>query len=157
MARGSLVTHCQTQHGVDKGGLGSERDDADGGDEPGTYRMAFTAREVPRPCPVEGCSGRASTRTAMKVHFCNQHVKDTVVILEEGNLPHPRCPLCDMLMPLKALNGTHRRMSQCTWVADQKRRRSAAEEEREVTARDFSAYGSPLEMLTSFKYLGWVI
>ena len=32
-----------------------------------------------------------------------------------------------------------------------------AEEEREVTARAFSAYGSPLEMVTSFKYLGRVI
>ena len=31
------------------------------------------------------------------------------------------------------------------------------EEEREVTARDFSAYGIPLEMVTSFKYLGRVI
>ena len=36
-----------------------------------------------------------------------------VVILEEGNLPHPWCPLCDMLVPWKDLNGTHRRMEQC--------------------------------------------
>ena len=28
------------------------------------------------------------------------------------------------------------------------------EEEREVTARDFSGYGRPLEMVTYFKYLG---
>ena len=32
-----------------------------------------------------------------------------------------------------------------------------AEEEREVTSRDFSAYGRPLEMVTSFKHLGQVI
>ena len=32
-----------------------------------------------------------------------------------------------------------------------------AEEEREVTARAFSAYGHPLEMVTSFRYLGRVI
>ena len=31
------------------------------------------------------------------------------------------------------------------------------EEERAVTSRDFSAYGHPLEMVTSFKYLGQVI
>ena len=31
------------------------------------------------------------------------------------------------------------------------------EEERAVTSRDFSAYGHPLEMVTSFKYLGRVI
>ena len=33
----------------------------------------------------------------------------------------------------------------------------AAEEEREVTTRDFSVYGRPLEMVTSFRYLGRVI
>ena len=32
-----------------------------------------------------------------------------------------------------------------------------AEEEREVTTRYFSAYGRPLEMVNSFKYLGQVI
>ena len=32
-----------------------------------------------------------------------------------------------------------------------------AEEEREVTVRAFSAYGRPLEMVASFKYLVWVI
>ena len=32
-----------------------------------------------------------------------------------------------------------------------------AEEEIGFTARAFSAYGPPLEMVTSFKYLGWVI
>ena len=38
-----------------------------------------------------------------------------------------------------------------------KRWKLAAEEEREVTARSFSAYGRPLEMVTSFIYLGRVI
>ena len=38
-----------------------------------------------------------------------------------------------------------------------KRRRLAAEEEREVTTRGFSTYGHPLEMVTYFRYLGQVI
>ena len=33
----------------------------------------------------------------------------------------------------------------------------SAEEEREVTPRAFSAYGRPLGMVNSFKYLGWLI
>ena len=93
LTKGSLVTHRQTQHGVDKGGLGSEgggSDGCDGGNDPRTYRVAFPARAVPRPCSVKGCSGRASTRTEMRVHFWNWHVRETVVILEEGNPPHPR-------------------------------------------------------------------
>ena len=61
------------------------------------------------------------------------------------------------MVPWKVLNGTHRRMTQCTWGAERKRRRLAAEEEREVITRAFSAYGRPLEMMTSFKYLGRLI
>ena len=38
-----------------------------------------------------------------------------------------------------------------------KRWKLAAEEERAVTSREFSADGSPLEMVTSFIYLGRVI
>ena len=66
----------------------------------------------------------------MRVNFWHRHVKDTVVILEEGNLPHPRLPLCGMLVPWKALNGTHRRTAQCNRGAERKRRQLATEEER---------------------------
>ena len=52
LAKGSLVTHLQTQNGVDKGGLVSEGGGADGGNDPRTYCMAFPVREGPRPCPV---------------------------------------------------------------------------------------------------------
>ena len=76
-----MVTHHQTHNWVAKGELGSERDEADGGEGPRIYRMVFPARAEPRPCPVKGCSGRALTRTAMKVQFWHQHVRYTVVIL----------------------------------------------------------------------------
>ena len=61
--------------------------------------MSFPTRAGHRPCPVEGCSGRASTRMSMRVHFWYRHVKETMVILEEGKLPHPQCSLCYMLVP----------------------------------------------------------
>ena len=51
---------------------------------------------------------------------------------------------CDMLVPCKALNGTHKSTSQCTQGAEQKRRKLWSEEEREFTARAFSAYWPPL-------------
>ena len=89
----------------------------------------------------------------MRMHLWNRHVRYTVVILEEVNLSHPRCPLCYIMVPWKALNGTHSRTSQCKRGTEQKRCRLAAEEEREVTAMAFSAYVVPLEMVTSFRYL----
>ena len=66
---------------------------ADGG--PRTYKMSFPAKGGPRRCPVTGCPGDLATRTAMRVHFLHRHVHNTVVILEEGNLPFPRCTRCN--------------------------------------------------------------
>ena len=157
MEKGSLVTHRQTQHSVEKGGLGPADDKASRGNNPRTSRMEFPAKAGPRPCAAEGCSRWLLTRTAMRVHFWHWHVRDTMVIMEEFNLPHPLCPLCDMLVTWRDLNGTHLHTVQCKWVAEQKRRKLAAEEEREVTARSFSSYGLPLYIVTSVRYLGQVI
>ena len=38
-----------------------------------------------------------------------------------------------------------------------KQRKLVTDEARSVTSREFSAYGHPLKMVTSFKYLGIVI
>ena len=66
-----------------------------------------------RQCPVEGCPGVSETRAAMRVHFVHRHVQDTVVILEEGKLPLPRCPRCDLQVSRRALNGRHLGTNQC--------------------------------------------
>ena len=50
--------------------------------------MAFPSKAGPRPYPVKGCSGRETTWTAIWMYFWHRHIQDTVVILEEGNLPH---------------------------------------------------------------------
>ena len=90
MAAGSLASHLMTQHGKVAETRRSWRTPA-AGDGPRTFRMAFPAKGGPRICPVERCPGQAATRTAMWVHFLHRHVLDTVVILEEGHLHHPRC------------------------------------------------------------------
>ena len=92
----------------------------------------------------------------MQVHLWHRNVWDNVVILEVGNPPHPRCPLCDMLVPWRLLNRIRHR-AKCKKGAEQKRRRLVAEEERVVTSRAFSTYGISLDMVTSFQYLGRVI
>ena len=67
-------------------------------------------------------------RTAMRVHFLHIHVWYIVVIMKEGNLPHPRFPQCDMLAPWKTLNGRHITTNQCAKGAEQKSRRMVAED-----------------------------
>ena len=62
-----------------------------------------------------------------------------------------------MLVPWRYLSRRHQRTAQCNKGAERKRRSLVVEEERMVTSRAFSTYGSPLEMVTSFVYLGRVI
>ena len=93
----------------------------------------------------------------MQVHFLHRHVLDTVVILEEGNFSHPRCPQYDILVPYCILNKRHPVTAQYAREKERKRRRLAEADLRESTEREFQAYGAPLENLTVFKYLGRVM
>ena len=106
MAAGSLASQRMTQHGQATDQRWSW-EASDTGGEPQTYRLDFPTKGGPQSCPVEGCPGRSGTRTDMRMHFCNQHVRDIVIILEEGNPPHSRCSRCNMLVPWRALNGRH--------------------------------------------------
>ena len=87
----------------------------------------------------------------MRVHFLHWHVQDTVVMLDEGNFPHPWCARCDMQVPRNALNGHHRGTAQCAKGVERKRRRLAETETRENLERAFSAYRQPMEEVTEFR------
>ena len=80
----------------------------------------------------------------MRVHFLHQHVHNTVVMLEEGNSPHPRCARCDMQVPRKALNGRHLGTAQCAKWAERKILWLAETETRENSERAFKAYVEPM-------------
>ena len=123
------------------------------GGEPTTYRIEFPKGGT-RECPVEGCFGRAGIRTAMRLHFWRRHVRDVVIILEEGNLPHPRFPRCGMLVPWRSLNGRHKNTEMCRSGADRKRRRLAEAEVRESAEMTFEVYRKQLQSVPSFQYLG---
>ena len=105
-------------------------------------------------CPVDICQGRASIRTGLRVHFVHRRMRYTVVIVEEGNLPHPRC---NILVPLTALNGRHLNMSLFSKLAESNLRRLPVEEVRAFTETVFWAYGRPLTIVAAFKYLGRIL
>ena len=77
----------------------------------------------------------------MQVHFVHRNVHDTVVILEEGTPPLPRCPRCDLQVSRKALNGRHLETSQCRTGTERKRRRLAEAEMGVTSEKAFHAYG----------------
>ena len=84
-------------------------------------------------------------------------MRDTVTILEESNLPHLLCTLCDILVTWVALNRCHLITTKFANGSERKRRRLAPEEMREIKERYFRAYGRPLTSVASFKYLGQVL
>ena len=119
--------------------------------------MAFLEKGGPHNCPVEGCPGQLATRTAMRVHFLHRHALNTVVIMDEVNLPHPRCARCNMLVPRRALNGRDPATAQCARGVERKRRLLAEAETRESSERAFEAYGKPIQNVSEFRYLGGVL
>ena len=129
---GSLTVHKQTQHGKSEGGRRKLDTTAPGG-EPQTYKMAFPNAGGARNCLVKGCQGRVATRTEMRVQFLHQYFMGTVIILEEGNLPNPQFPRCEIMVPWKALNGRNVTTAQCAKGADQKIWRLAEDETRDST------------------------
>ena len=84
----------------------------------------------------------------MRVHFMHRHVHDTVVILEEGNLPLSRCPWCDLQVSRRALNGRHLGTLQCQKGEEWKQRRLTETETRNNTERAFHAYGKLMEAVS---------
>ena len=103
---------------------------------------------------MEGCPGVLATRTAMRLHFVHHNVHDTVVMLEEGPPPLPRCHRCDLQVSRKALNGRHLGTSQCRTGTERKRRRLAEADMRENSERAFHAYGKQMKAVMEFCYLG---
>ena len=66
-------------------------------------------------------------RLSLRVNLLHWHIRDTLVILEEVKIPHPRCPHCDILVPLAVLNSRHPTISQCAKGKELKRWRLKAE------------------------------
>ena len=121
-------THDNTTWASGRGDM--ELENLGHGERAADVPHGLLGKGVPRSCPVEGCPEKKGNRTAMQVHFLHWHVLDTVVILEEGNLPHPQFPQCKILVPWCIMNGRHPATSHCTRGEEQKRRRLLEEELR---------------------------
>ena len=129
MDLGLMAFHLHTQNWNATGGRRHWGTTAPNRD-PHTYKMTFLTAGDLRNWPVKECWGEAYMRTAMQVHFYHQHVRDNMIILGEGNSPHPRCPQCNMLVTWQALNRRHIATAQCTKGPNRKLRNMAEEDIR---------------------------
>ena len=98
MTLGLLAVHLQMQHMKATGGR-RHRVTTTPSRDPRTYKTSFPTFGGPRNCPAKGCRVQAAIRTVIQVNYFHRHVQDTVIIMEEGNLPHTRCPRCNILVP----------------------------------------------------------
>lgn len=150
LAAGSLSQHLLSQHGM----AGSIPWNVVPPPAPRQYRVSFPRISTSRSCPVEGCTGKAVSHNALRRHFMFRHPEATIVILEEGTAPLPRCELCDMFVSHAALRDGHQRTDICRRGAALKRQRHAREDSRLASEVVFTARGVPLETVQSFVYLG---
>ena len=130
---------------------------ASGGPLGSNFQVSFPKQLFLIRCLVEGCLGGVSNWTNLRVYFAHHHVRDKIVILEEGNQPYPRCPKCDIFVSYKALNGRHLATDFYHRGEERRWRRLEEEEARAGTAAVVTTYGIPLAPVASFKYLGRVL
>ena len=74
------------------GGKGGPESTSPPPPDPHAYMITFhwVKREVDR--PVVEFPGWASIKTSLQFHFMHHHVRDTVMVPEEGNLPEQKLP-----------------------------------------------------------------
>ena len=105
-------------------------------------------------CLAEGYLGGMTNRTNLRVHFVHHHMRETIVILEEGKQPHSRLPKFDMFVLQQALNGRHPYIYLCRWGDEWKRLQPEEEEARAEPKNSITAYAISLASVSSFNYLG---
>ena len=62
---------------------------------PQTYCVSFSKAARILELAVKGCQVRVTIQKNLWIQLVHLHVQDMIVILEEGNCPHPHCPGCN--------------------------------------------------------------
>ena len=100
MEEGSLADHEQAQKGKKRP---PQWETPPYTPYPSLYRVSYPIAAGFIGFIEGGCKGRVMMRTNLHIHFVHRHMGNTVLILEEGNRPHPFCPAwngpaCDMFV-----------------------------------------------------------
>ena len=119
----------------------------------GTSRVYFLKASRFMACPVDMCRGRETIRANLWVHFVHINMRDTMVITEKANLPHPRCARCDMFVSWVYLNGRHPNTALCKKGEDSNWCCMAMDEAQSGVDTTFQAYVCPPTNISPLKYL----
>jgi hypothetical protein len=90
----------------------------------------------------------------MREHFQVHHIKDSIVIAEEGQLP--RCGKCSIFQRNVGL--AHQNSKRCTeWTKQETEREMDVTNKATIASTVLTINEIPLKQVNEFKYLGWII
>jgi hypothetical protein len=107
-------------------------------------------------CPVPNCTYHTNTSYKMRQHFRSHHVKDTIVVIEDGPDPLPKCPKCGIFQ--KNVGEVHQQSSTCKQFAMRLNAKNM-QIHNEMIAENttFTVFGETIENVHEFKYLGRIV
>ena len=98
MRRQSLKQHgkrCHDRDDLEIGVSGPESEEEQEL-ESQTHTVSCVPVGTKTACPVNGCKATAGSAYLLRRHFVARHPMDTIVVLQEGRQPLPRCIQCGM-------------------------------------------------------------
>ena len=105
-------------------------------------------------CPVANCPFGAVIPGKMRKHFRARHMRDTIIVEEEGHLP--RCVGCGLFQ--RSVGIKHQQTADCIrWTKIREDREADKVNKETVAGTVFHVQGVPIETVSEFKYLGRVV
>jgi hypothetical protein len=121
------------------------------GRAPPCYTISMPRHDMHVLCPIDSCPAHVSDRFGLRRHFMFHHPASTLCILEEGLLP--KCEFCRMHIPLTSVS-THSLTAICRQGTAYRQKEILLQTARYAREATFSVRNLPLEMVSSFSYLG---
>jgi hypothetical protein len=123
------------------------------------FRSTFHPRQCKSKahcCPVPQCPGSFTMCAALWLHFMTSHPP---CIRQEGSTPLSRCPRCDLFTShtQQLINNSHITSAVCCHGQLAKQHRLATASNQEACHVTITINNAPLEKVTSFKHLGWIL
>ena len=104
-------------------------------------------------CPAEGCDYAGKSRFEMRRHFRSRHLKDTIIVEEEGQLP--RCGKCGIFQ--KSVGLKHQASVDCKRYTESRERRADVKVQKVANEVVFMINERPIKCVKEFKYLGRIL
>ena len=118
------------------------------------YRINMDGVTETTNCPVVNCPFGAVLFGGMRKHFRARHIRDTIIVEEEGRLP--RCVGCGLFQ--RNVGAKHQQTADCIrWTKIRKDREADKVNKETIAETVFYVQGVPIEIVSEFKYLGRVV